>query len=222
MTDKTASNGSLGRVDSGMAREHERRQPGAGSAADKTADHLPVWAGGRQPPGPDFVLTLLLSVLICAAMVAAAILWLTGQSSPLRQDVIAAEKTLAGIDSTGQRGLASASTSTLSDFPTPGAAAAPPKATPSAPWATLDLAELMRLKEQRVTQALLRGGATAAAREAALAEAGAFSVQLAAVLRELPQRCGCTVLQRSAILAAGPGVPELPDLTLKVRQELGL
>jgi hypothetical protein len=160
-------------------------KPDGSTEPPDARDAVPVWAGGRRQPDPDFILLLLLSALISAAMVAGTVLWLTGERSPWRT-----------------------------------ALARSTPSTPSTPTlAVLDLADIMRLKEQRVTQALLRAGASVAERDAAISEAGTFGTRLAALLEQLPQRCDCTVLQRSTVLGSAR---ELRDLTPQVRQELGL
>ena len=83
----------------------------------------------------------------------------------------------------------------------------------------LDLAGLYRLKEAQISRLLSAEGASPASREQALQEAGEFGDRLEALLSELPGRCGCLVLARSAVLGS-PGVAL--DLTADVRTRLGL
>ena len=86
-------------------------------------------------------------------------------------------------------------------------------------FATLDVAELYRLKESEIAARLVAHTASDADRAAALQRAATFGAEVSAVLEALPKECRCLILTRSAVV--GDDAP-LPDLTPAVRQRLGL
>ena len=93
---------------------------------------------------------------------------------------------------------------------------APP---PDEAFATVDVAELYRLKEAQVTARLLNAETTDAGREAALREASSFGEELSALIGRLPAECRCLILSRGALIASTQPVP---DLTARLREQLGL
>ena len=86
-------------------------------------------------------------------------------------------------------------------------------------FATVDVAELYRLKEAQVTARLLNPETTDAGREAALREASGFGEELSALIVGLPDDCRCLILSRGALIASTQPVP---DLTARLREQLGL
>ncbi len=86
-------------------------------------------------------------------------------------------------------------------------------------FATVDVAELYRLKEAQVTARLLDPETTDAGREAALREASGFGEELIALIGRLPAECRCLILSRGALIASTQAVP---DLTARLREQLGL
>ena len=86
-------------------------------------------------------------------------------------------------------------------------------------FATLDVAELYHLKEAQIATVLVKRDATDEERLGHLKHAADFSHELSAILRSLPQECGCIVLTRGAVIGANS---PLPDLTAEVRRRLGL
>ncbi len=90
---------------------------------------------------------------------------------------------------------------------------------PDEALATVDVAELYRLKEAQITDRLLHAEITDAGREAVLRQAAGFSEELSAVLGRLPGECRCLVLSRGALIA---GARPVPDLTARLREQLGL
>ncbi len=85
--------------------------------------------------------------------------------------------------------------------------------------ATLDVAELYRLKEFQVASALLKEGADEAQRTAALQRAEGFGVELGQLLQSLSRECACLILVQGAVASPSSA---LPDLTPDVRRKLGL
>ena len=85
--------------------------------------------------------------------------------------------------------------------------------------ATLDIAEIYRLKESEFSAILLKPGASEAERAQAIERARAFGAELAALTQSLPRECGCLVLTKAAVVGGGANVP---DLTLEVKRRFGL
>lgn len=85
--------------------------------------------------------------------------------------------------------------------------------------AVLDVAELYRLKEREVAATLMRSDAKDDERHAALQRAQSFGTDLTTLIERLPEECRCLVLAKGAVIGSAE---ELPDLTPRVRQRLGL
>lgn len=86
-------------------------------------------------------------------------------------------------------------------------------------FATLDIAELYRLKERQVAAVLVQRDGSEAERLLAIQQAAAFGPQVSKILETLPQDCDCLVLAPGAVLGSGT---QLVDLTPDVRRRLGL
>lgn len=89
------------------------------------------------------------------------------------------------------------------------------------PMATVDVGELYRLKERKLTERLLRSDASQQDRALVLQEAADFGAALDAAIAQLPLQCHCLVLARGAVLASEPDT-SLTDLTPGLRKQLGL
>lgn len=85
--------------------------------------------------------------------------------------------------------------------------------------ATLDIAEIYRLKERQFAALLTKPGASEADRGQAIELARAFGTELAALTRSLPNECGCLVLTQAAVVGSGENIP---DLTPAVKRRFGL
>ena len=85
--------------------------------------------------------------------------------------------------------------------------------------ATLDIAEIYRLKESEFSAILMKPGASEAERAQAIERARAFGAELAALTQSLPRECGCVVLTKAAVVGGGANVP---DLTPIVKRRFGL
>ncbi len=83
--------------------------------------------------------------------------------------------------------------------------------------ATLDVAELYRLKEREFAALLMKPGASESDRAKALELARAFGTDLAALTERLPAECDCLVLTKPAVVAGN-----VPDLTPEVKRRFGL
>ena len=86
--------------------------------------------------------------------------------------------------------------------------------------ATLDIAEIYRLKESQFSAILMKPSASEAERAQAIELARAFGAELAALTHSLPRECGCLVLTKAAVVG-GAGV-NIPDLTQEVKRRFGL
>ena len=85
--------------------------------------------------------------------------------------------------------------------------------------ATLDIAEIYRLKESEFSAILMKPGASEADRAQAIERARAFGAELAALTQSLPRECGCLVLTKAAVVG---GDGNIPDLTQEVKRRFGL
>ena len=85
--------------------------------------------------------------------------------------------------------------------------------------ATLDIAEIYRLKENQFAALLTKPGASEPERAQAIELARAFGNDLSALTRSLPNECGCLVLTKAAIVGAGE---RIPDLTPEIKRRFGL
>lgn len=86
-------------------------------------------------------------------------------------------------------------------------------------FATLDVAELYRLKESQIAAILVKRDSPDSERVLAIQRAAAFGAELSKVIETLPDECRCLVLARGALLGSDA---QLIDLTPRVRQRLGL
>ena len=85
--------------------------------------------------------------------------------------------------------------------------------------ATLDIAEIYRLKESQFSAIIMKPGASEADRAQAIELARAFGADLAALTQSLPRECGCLVLTKAAVVGSGVNVP---DLTPDIKRRFGL
>ena len=85
--------------------------------------------------------------------------------------------------------------------------------------ATLDVAEIYRLKENQFTALLMKPGASEADRAQAIELARTFGTDLAALTQVLPRECGCLVLTKAAVVGGGENIP---DLTPEIKRRFGL
>jgi hypothetical protein len=85
--------------------------------------------------------------------------------------------------------------------------------------ATLDIAEIYRLKESQFSAILTKPGASEAERAQAIEQARAFGAELASLTQSLPRECGCLVLTKGAIVGGGANIP---DLTSQVKRRFGM
>ena len=86
-------------------------------------------------------------------------------------------------------------------------------------FATLDVAELYRLKESQVAAVLVKPGIGDTERAIAIQRAAAFGSEVSKLIDTLPAECACLVLTRGAVLGSGA---QIADLTPDVRRRLGL
>lgn len=86
-------------------------------------------------------------------------------------------------------------------------------------FALLDVAELYRLKEREVAAVLMRSDVKDDERQAALKQAQSFGTEVTALIERLPAECRCLIVARGAVIGSAE---QLPDLTPRVRQRLGL
>lgn len=86
--------------------------------------------------------------------------------------------------------------------------------------ATLDIAEIYRLKESQFSAILMTPSASEAERAQAIELARVFGAELAALTQSLPRECGCLVLTKAAVVG-GAGA-NIPDLTAEVKRRFGL
>lgn len=85
--------------------------------------------------------------------------------------------------------------------------------------ATLDVAELYRLKEFQVASVLMKRDANETERAESLKNAENFGVDLSHQLESLSQECACLILVQAAVASPSSA---LPDLTPELRRKLGL
>lgn len=85
--------------------------------------------------------------------------------------------------------------------------------------ATLDIAEIYRLKESEFSAILMKPGASEVERAQAIERARAFGAELASLTQSLPRECGCLVLTKAAVVGGGANIP---DLTPIVKRRFGL
>lgn len=85
--------------------------------------------------------------------------------------------------------------------------------------ATLDVAELYRLKEFQVAAVLMKRDANEAERTEALKHAENFGVELSHQIQSLSEECTCLILVQAAVASPSSA---LPDLTPALRRKLGL
>jgi hypothetical protein len=85
--------------------------------------------------------------------------------------------------------------------------------------ATLDVAEIYRLKEKQFTALLLKPGASEAERAQAIDLARTFAADLTALTQSLPRECGCLVLTQAAVVGGGN---DITDLTPQIKRRFGL
>ena len=85
--------------------------------------------------------------------------------------------------------------------------------------ATLDVAEIYRLKENQFTALVIKAGATEADRAQAIELARSFGSELSSLTQSLPRECGCLILARAAVIGAGDSIP---DLTPEIKRRFGL
>ena len=85
--------------------------------------------------------------------------------------------------------------------------------------ATLDVAEIYRLKESQFAALLTKPGASEPERAQAIELARAFGAELTALTRTLPNECGCLVLTQAAVVGRGENIP---DLTPEIKRRFGL
>ena len=85
--------------------------------------------------------------------------------------------------------------------------------------ATLDIAEIYRLKESQFSALITKPGASDADRTQAIELARSFGAELTELTQSLPHECGCLVLTRAAVVGAGMNIP---DLTPAIKRRFGL
>ena len=85
--------------------------------------------------------------------------------------------------------------------------------------ATLDVAEIYRLKENQFAALLTKPGASEPERVRAIELARAFGSELAQLTQSLPNECGCLVLTKAAIVGSSENIP---DLTPEIKRRFGL
>ena len=85
------------------------------------------------------------------------------------------------------------------------------------PLATVDLAEVLELKQLEVTAASTKAGATDKDRAAAFDEIGRFARDMEAAVSDLSRDCDCVLLVRAAVVR---GVAE--DLTPALKKKMGV
>ena len=87
----------------------------------------------------------------------------------------------------------------------------------SKPLATVDLAEVLELKQLQITAASTKAGATDKDRAAAFDEIGQFARDMEAAVADLSRECDCVLLVRAAVVR---GVAE--DLTPALKRKMGV
>ena len=86
-------------------------------------------------------------------------------------------------------------------------------------FATLDVAELYRLKESQVAAVLVKRDIGDTERTVVIQRAAAFGEEISKLIEALPAECACLVLTRGAVLGSSA---QIVDLTPDVRRRLGL
>lgn len=83
--------------------------------------------------------------------------------------------------------------------------------------AVVDIAAIMKIKEAQFTEMLSKPGVTDDDRRKSYDQIQRFGADLGAAVKELPQKCGCIVLNKAAIV-----VGEAEDLTADLKTSLGM
>lgn len=83
--------------------------------------------------------------------------------------------------------------------------------------AVVDIAAIMKVKEAQFTEMLSKPGVTDDDRRKSYDQIQRFGADLGAAVKELPQKCGCIVVNKAAIV-----VGEAEDLTADLKTSLGM
>lgn len=83
--------------------------------------------------------------------------------------------------------------------------------------AVVDIAAIMKVKETQFTEMLSKPGVTDEDRRKSYDLIQRFGADLGTAVKELPQKCGCIVLNKAAIV-----VGEVDDLTPDLKASLGM
>lgn len=83
--------------------------------------------------------------------------------------------------------------------------------------AVVDIAAIMKVKETQFTEMLSKPGVTDEDRRKAYDLIQSFGADLGVAVKELPQKCGCIVVNKAAIVAG-----EVEDLTPALKASLGM
>lgn len=83
--------------------------------------------------------------------------------------------------------------------------------------AAVDIAAIMKIKETQFTEMLSKPGVTDDDRRKSYDLIQRFGADLGVAVKELPQKCGCIVVNKAAIV-----VGEVEDLTPALKASLGM
>lgn len=91
---------------------------------------------------------------------------------------------------------------------------------PSIPkFASLDIGELYRVKQESLAAAVAKPGATDADRASITAVAAKFGNDVEGLMRAFPAECGCILIAKPALLE---NVGNIPDFTNEAKRRLGM
>jgi hypothetical protein len=86
-------------------------------------------------------------------------------------------------------------------------------------FASLDISELYRVKQESLATAVAKPGATEAERASITLLAAKFGNDVESLMRAFPVECGCIVIAKPALLG---DLGNIPDYTNEAKRRLGI